>query len=142
MQTQVKHKGKKNKDRKCKSGQDTRGIKLRKKQKGSPQNPKSWQKQSIQLNNVSGFISISGYCLYLRKAAQHQHYASVYQLHQEDVSYLLFSYCFCCKQKSSNSIIDGRNANTTIWCLFTPSFTKDFELDFFVSKKSSPMASK
>lgn len=31
MQTQVKHKGEKNKDRKCKSGQDTRGIKLRKK---------------------------------------------------------------------------------------------------------------
>lgn len=41
MQTQVKHKGEKNKDRNWKSGQDTRGIKLRKKQEGSPQNPKS-----------------------------------------------------------------------------------------------------
>lgn len=36
MQTQVKHKGEKNKDRKCKSGQDTRGIKLRKKNRKGP----------------------------------------------------------------------------------------------------------
>lgn len=36
MQTQVKHKGEKNKDRNWKSGQDTRGIKLRKKPRKDP----------------------------------------------------------------------------------------------------------
>lgn len=36
MQTQVKHKGEKNKDKNKKSGQDTRGIKLRKKHRKGP----------------------------------------------------------------------------------------------------------
>lgn len=44
MQTQVKHKGEKNKDKNWKSGQHTRGMKLKKRKKtqeGSPPNPKS-----------------------------------------------------------------------------------------------------
>lgn len=36
MQTQVKHKGEKNKDKNWKSGQHTRGMKLRKKHRKGP----------------------------------------------------------------------------------------------------------